>query len=141
MKQIFRAILFIGYVSAVLAANTQAWAAPTEIAEFPFNRAVAVQHARATIEDFGMLTMKEQPFTLYDYSKPFVAGVLGKDCENKEMKIVMVAFPEKKGNGWAYSQLERNKDGLIHRMLSVGFSAETLEELMNRARSGSALCD
>ena len=117
-------------------------AAPAEIAEFPFNRPVAVMHARAAIEDFGALMMKDQPLSEYDFSKPYTAAVMSRDCSSRQpIRVVLVAFPKRSGEGWAMSRWERNKDGLISRLLAAGFSVEPIEALIHEARTGGPMCE
>lgn len=125
---------------AMLKFNGFVLAASPEINEFSFNRSVAVLHARASVEDFGALMMKEQALTAFDFTQPRVAGLLGRDCADREINVVFVGFPSKKTDGWAYSYWERNKDGLISRLLSVGFSTESLEYLIKQGRSGGSIC-
>jgi hypothetical protein len=117
-----------------------ALSASPEPTEFIFNRSAAVLHGRAAVEDFGALMMKEQPLAKFDFEHPRVAGLRGRDCADQEIYVVLVAFPGKKTDGWAYSYWERNRDGLISRLLSVGFSVESLEYLIEQGRSGGSLC-
>jgi len=118
----------------------QAESAPLELAEFTYNRAVAVTHARAALEDFTTLMMPQQPLSEFDFSRPSVAAVLAKDCAGKEINVILVAFPGKKGSDWAVSQWERNRDGLINKMLSVGFTVESFDSLVRQARNGGEHC-
>ena len=85
--------------------------------------------------------MKHQSLSAFDFARPQVAAVVGRDCNDREINVVLVAFPDKKKDGWAYSYWERNKDGLISRLLSVGFSAETLEILIRQGRAGGTMCN
>ena len=117
-------------------------AAPAEIAEFVFNRPVAVMHARAAIEDFVTLMMTQQPLAEYDFAKPYTAAVMSRDCNSKQpIMAVLVAFPKRSGEGWAMSIWERGKDGLITRLLSTGFSVEPLDALIHEARTGGPMCE
>ena len=120
----------------------RSFAAPPEVSEFTFNRPVAVMHARAAIEDFGALMMKDQPLSEYDFSKPYTAAVMSRDCTNRQpIRVVLVAFPKRSGEGWAMSRWERNKDGLISRHLAAGFSVEPLDALIHEARTGGPMCE
>lgn len=141
LKQIKRVILTMLCILGIACGYSQAMAAPAEIREFSFNRAVAVVHGQAAIEDFGTLMMKERPLSAVNFTKPYVAAILGRDCDNKEINVVLVAFPDAKSSGWAFSHWERNRDGLITRLLSVGFSIEALDSLVNKARAGGAMCE
>ena len=127
MKNLGAARLATYAVLFLLLFGGRSQAAPAEIAEFPFNRPVAVMHARAAIEDFGALMMKDQPLSEYDFSKPYTAAVMSRDCMTRApIQAVLVAFPKRSGEGWAMSRWERNKDGLISRLLAAGFSVEPL---------------
>ena len=141
MKILDRRIVVWICVVGMLFIQGSVVSAEREIAEFSFNRPVAVLHARAAIEDFGELMMKHQSLSAFDFARPQVAAVVGRDCNDREINVVLVAFPDKKKDGWAYSYWERNKDGLISRLLSVGFSAETLEILIRQGRAGGTMCN
>ena len=136
LKQLLLMLCFV----AVILRCGQAESAPQELTEFAYNRAVAVTHARAALEDFAALMMPQQPLSEFDFSRPSVAAVLAKDCAGKEINVILVAFPGKKSNDWAVSQWERNRDGLINRMLSVGFTVESFDSLVRQARSGGEHC-
>ncbi|MHC1762047.1 MAG: hypothetical protein AB9917_21550 [Negativicutes bacterium] len=141
MKKSGRKIIALCWALFALSIH-QAFATPPEIAEFTFNHSAAVMHARAAIEDFGTLMMKEQPLSEYDFSKPYTAAVMSRDCSSKQpILAVLVAFPKRSGEGWAVSRWERNKDGLISRLLSAGFSVETLDALIHEARTGGPMCE
>jgi hypothetical protein len=133
-------VVWIGVVGMMFIQSSVV-SAEREIAEFSFNRPVAVTHARAAIEDFGELMMKQQPLSSFDFTRPQVTAVVGQDCNDRKINVVLVAFPDKKKEGWAYSYWERNKDGLISRLLSVGFSSETLEFLIRQGRAGGTMCN
>ena len=141
MKIHVRIMMVLICVAGMMFAQGSVVAAEQEIAEFSFNRPVAVMHARAAIEDFGELMMKQQPLSAFDFARPQVAAVAGRDCADKEINVVLVSFPDKKRDSWAYAYWERNKDGLISRLLSVGFSTETLEILIRQGRAGGKMCN
>ena len=141
MKNFVRIMAVWICVAGMMFAQSSMVSAEQEIAEFSFNRPIAVTHARAAIEDFGALMMKQQPLSAFDFVQPRVAAVVGRDCSDREINVVLVAFPNKKNEGWAYSHWERNKDGLISRLLSVGFSTETLEILIRQGRAGGTMCN
>lgn len=141
LKEIKRIILAMMCLGVIVFGTNHTMAASVEINEFAFNRSVAVQHARAGIEDFGALMMREQQLSAFDFTNPYVAAVLGRDCGKKEINVVLVAFSDKSGSNWAYSHWERNRDGLISRMLSVGFTVEPLDSLVKKARAGGTLCE
>ena len=141
MKNLVRIMIILICAAGMMFVQGSVAAAEQEIAEFSFNRAVAVTHAQAAIEDFGALMMKQQPLSAFDFAQPRVAAVVGQDCADREINVVLVAFPDKKRDSWAYSYWERNKDGLISRLLSVGFSAETLEVLIRQGRAGGTICN
>ena len=140
MRKYLRVSLVMLCFGLMMAGYGQAESAPPEPAEFTYNRAVAVTHARAALEDFTTLMMPQQPLVEFDFTKPYVAAVVGKDCGGKEINVIVVAFPDKKGNSWAFSQWERNRDGLINKMLAVGFTVESLDALLRQARSGGEHC-
>ena len=140
MRTDLKQLLLMLYFVAVILGCGQAESAPQELTEFAYNRAVAVTHARAALEDFAALMMPQQPLSEFDFSRPSVAAVLAKDCAGKEINVILVAFPGKKSNDWAVSHWERNRDGLINRMLSVGFTVESFESLVRQARSGGEHC-
>ena len=141
MKILVRIMAVWICVAGMMFVHGSVVSAEQEIAEFSFNRPVAVTHARAAIEDFGSLMMKHQPLSAFDFVQPRVAAVVGRDCDGREINVVLVAFPNKKNEGWAYSHWERNKDGLVSRLLSVGFSTETLEFLIRQGRAGGTMCN
>ena len=141
MKILVRIMVVWIWVVGMMFVQGSVVSAEQENAEFSFNRPVAVLHARAAIEDFGALMMKQQPLSSFDFVQPRVAAVLGRDCSDREINVVLVAFPDKKRDSWAYSYWERNKDGLISRLLSVGFSSETLESLIRKGRAGGTMCN
>ena len=141
MKILVRIMVVWICVVGMMFVRSSVVSAEQEIAEFSFNRPVAVTHARAAIEDFGSLMMKQQPLSAFDFSRPQLAAVVGRDCNDREINVVLVAFPNKKNEGWAYSHWERNKDGLVSRLLSVGFSTETLEFLIRQGRAGGTMCN
>ena len=141
MKMLVRIMTVWICVAVMILVQSPIAAAEQEIAEFSFNRRVAVMHARAAIEDFGALMMKQQPLSSFDFVQPRVTAVLGRDCADREINVVLVAFPDKKRDSWAYSYWERNKDGLISRLLSVGFSSESLEFLIRQGRAGGTMCN
>ena len=140
MRKYLRVLLVMLCFGLMMSGYGQAESAPPELAEFKYNRAVAVAHARAALEDFTTLMMPQQPLTEFDFTKPYVAAVVGKDCGGKELNIIVVAFPDKKGNSWAFSQWERSRDGLINKMLAVGFTVEALDTLLRQARTGGEHC-
>lgn len=141
MKIFVRIMVVWICVAGMMFVQDSVVSAEQEIAEFSFNRSVAVTHARAAIEDFGSLMMKQQPLSAFDFAQPRVAAVVGRDCNDREINVVLVAFPNKKNEGWAYSHWERNKDGLVSRLLSVGFSTETLAFLIRQGRAGGTMCN
>ena len=141
MKILVRIMVVWIWVVGMMFVQGSVVSAEQENAEFSFNRPVAVLHARAAIEDFGALMMKQQPLSSFDFVQPRVAAGLGRDCADREINVVLVAFPDKKRDSWAYSYWERNKDGLISRLLSVGFSSETLESLIRKGRAGGTMCN
>ena len=141
MKILVRIMVVWICVVGMMFVRSSVVSAEQEIAEFSFNRPVAVTHAQAAIEDFGALMVKQQPLSAYDFAQPRVAAVVGRDCNDREINVVLVAFPNKKNEGWAYSHWERNKDGLVSRLLSVGFSTETLEFLIRQGRAGGTMCN
>lgn len=116
-------------------------AAATELSEFSFSRPAAVLHGRAAIEDFALLMQKEANLSTVDFAAPYTAAVFATNCDSQKTAVVLIAFPNKRINGWAYSVWERNPDGLISRLVSVGFSSETLDSLLKQARGGGALCE
>ncbi len=138
-EQVRRILMFI-FFGAIMLVYGQGESAPAELAEFSYNRASAVAHARTAIEEFTALMMPQQPLTEFDFSRPALAAVLAKDCAGKEINVILVAFPGKKNSEWAFSQWERNRDGLINRMLSVGFTVEPFDTLLRQARSGGEHC-
>lgn len=140
MRKCLRVSLLIMCFGLLMSGYGLAESAPPELAEFTYNRAVAVAHARAALEDFTTLMMPQQPLSEFDFSRPSVAAVLAKDCAGKEINVILVAFPGKQGSDWAVSQWERNRDGLINRMLSVGFTVESFDSLLRRARNGGEHC-
>ena len=140
MRTVLKQLLLVLCFVVVILGCGQAESAPQELTEFAYNRAVAVTHARAALEDFAALMMPQQPLSEFDFSRPSVAAVLAKDCAGKEINVILVAFPGKKSNDWAVSQWERNRDGLINRMLSVGFTVESFDSLVRQARSGGEHC-
>lgn len=140
MRNCLKQLLLMLCFAAVILGCGQAESAPQELAEFAYNRVVAVSHARAALEDFTTLMMPQQPLSEFDFSRPSLAAVLAKDCAGKEINVVLVAFPGKKHGGWAFSQWERNREGLINRMLSVGFTVESFDSLVRQARSGGEHC-
>ena len=137
MRNCLKQLLLMLCFAAVILGCGQAESAPQELAEFAYNRVVAVSHARAALEDFTTLMMPQQPLAEFDFTKPYGSAVVGKDCGGKEINVIVVAFPDKKGNSWAFSQWERNRDGLINKMLAVGFTVESLEATC-RARSSTS---
>lgn len=141
MKRRWQWSLALWLIGSMLCTAVSCLAAPPEITEFPFNRTAAVLHGQAALEDFSALMMKEQQLANYDLTKPFLAATYSQDCSANKIKVVVIAFQERKGTGWAYSVWEQNRDGLISRMLSVGFSVETLDSIIERAKAGSALCE
>ena len=140
MRKYLRQYLFLLCFGAILLGCGPVEAAPPELAEFAYNRAVAVSHARAALEDVTSLMMPLQPLSEFDFSRPSLAAVLAKDCAGKEINVILVAFPGKKNGEWALSHWERNRDGLINRMLSVGFTVESFDSLVRQARSGGEHC-
>ena len=140
MRKYLRILLLLLCLVVTMSGYGQVDAAPQELTEFAYNRAVAVTHARAALEDFAALMMPQQLLSEFDFSRPSVAAVLAKDCAGKEINVILVAFPGKKSNDWAVSQWERNRDGLINRMLSVGFTVESFDSLVRQARSGGEHC-
>lgn len=140
MRKHLKCLLLILWISLVVTGYGRAESAQPELAEFTFNRAVAVAHARASLEDFTSLMMPQQSLSEFDFSQPSVAAVLAKDCAGKEINVILVAFPDKKNNGWAFSQWERNRDGLINRMLSAGFTVDSFDSLIRQARKGGERC-
>ena len=141
MKILARIMMGLICVVGMMFVQGSVVSAEREITEFSFNRPVAVTHARASIEDFGALMMKQQSLLAFDFARPWVAAVVGRDCNSREINVVLVAFPNTTNEGWAYSYWERNKDGLISRLLSVGFSTETLDVLIRQGRVGGTMCD
>ncbi len=140
MRKCLRVSLLILCFGLMVSGYGQAESATPELAEFTYNRAVAVTHARAALEDFTTLMMPQQPLSEFDFSRPSVAAVLAKDCAGKEINVILVAFPGKKGEVWAVSQWERSRDGLIDRMLSVGFTVGSFDSLVRQARNGGEQC-
>ena len=109
--------------------------------EFQFNRSVAVKHAIAALEDFIVLSMPQMSLDQFDLSSPSVAGVITKSCEGKNQNLVLVGFPGKKPADLAYVHLIANKDGLITEIRAMGFTVQTWNELVRRARSPRLLCE
>ena len=140
MRNRLRQLLLMLCFGFVILGYGQAESAPQELSEFAYNRAVAVSHARAALEDVTSLMMPQQPLSEFDFSRPSLAAVLAKDCAGKEINVILVAFPGKKSGEWAFSHWERNRDGLINRMLSVGFTVESFDSLVRQARSGGEHC-
>ena len=140
MRNHLRQLLLMLCFGFVILGYGQAESAPQELSEFAYNRAVAVSHARAALEDVTSLMMPLQPLSEFDFSRPSLAAVLAKDCAGKEINVILVAFPGKKNGEWAFSNWERNRDGLINRMLSVGFTVESFDSLVRQARSGGEHC-
>ena len=114
-------------------------AAPAEVKEFQFNRKVSVIHAKAALEDYTTLMAQEKQLAEVDFTKAYTAAVMSKDCSDKVIKLVLVAFPDKKGSGLAFSSWEQNRDGLISQLLAVGFTMQDWETLIKQARSGSSI--
>ena len=140
MRNRLRQLLLMLCFGFVILGYGQAESAPQELSEFAYNRAVAVSHARAALEDVTSLMMPQQPLSEFDFSRPSLAAVLAKDCAGKEINVILVAFPGKKNGEWAFSHWERNRDGLINRMLSVGFTVESFDSLVRQARNGGEHC-
>ena len=77
MKILVRIMVVWIWVVGMMFVQGSVVSAEQENAEFSFNRPVAVLHARAAIEDFGALMMKQQPLSSFDFVQPRVAAVLG----------------------------------------------------------------
>ena len=112
-------LLLMGFV-VTMSGYGQVDAAPQELTEFAYNRAVAVTHARAALEDFAALMMPQQQLSEFDFSRPSVAAVLAKDCAGKEINVTIY---QKGLKVFAPKQLEvkppKEKENIFKNLISV----------------------
>jgi len=84
-----------------------------EIAEFDFNRDIAIKYAIVTLEEIDAVA-KVKRFSENIQDEPIVNAIISYDKEKENSKkIVVVSFRSKKGNYYHSVTLILNKDGFL----------------------------